>query len=249
MSELASEPVSQGPSRSANQAQRGRAGSPPSNGRTTSDPHCELYLPDSAERDELGAFAARVVRLDQAAAVRLRAVGDRVVAWAPTPFDALVSRAVYGELSPSDLTVQANDLLTALVVVRDAHVKPGRNVDGRWLTELPPTEGWRIVEEVSAAELEVLAERGIALAREHAGLPGTSPSSLLDQTVLTASGDGTRVQVPLRCLFALSGMGFLGGDASEDRVRISVTDSWLRLDLARYGAVIRRRHPLLPLVF
>jgi hypothetical protein len=214
----------------------------------TSDPHCELYLPDSAERDELGVFAARVVRLDQAAAVRLRAVGDQVIAWAPTPFDALVSRAVYGELSSLDLTVQANDLLTALVVVRDAHVRLGRKVDGRWLTELPPTEGWRIVEEMSAAELQMLAERGIALAGEHAGPPGAPPSSLLNQTVLTASGDGRRVQVPLRCLFALSGMGFLDGDAGEDRVRISATDSWLRLD-TRGGAVIRRRHPLLPLVF
>lgn len=209
---------------------------------------CELYLPDAAERDDLGAFAARVVRLDPAAAVRLRAVGERVVAWAPTPFDALVSRAVHGTLSPADLTVPANDLMAALAVVRDAHVEPGRRMDGLWLTELPPTEGWQVVEEVPATELETLADQGIALARENAGPHGTPPSGLLDQTVLTASRDGIRVQVPLRCLFALSGMGFLGGVSGQDRVRLSATDSWLRLD-ARYGAVVRRRHTLLPLVF
>ena len=65
-----------------------------------------------------------------------------------------------------------------------------------------------------AAELEGLTERGLAVAREHAG-PMGPPASLLDQTVLTVSGPaGSRarppVRIPLRCLFALSGMGFLG---------------------------------------
>jgi hypothetical protein len=209
---------------------------------------CELYLPAASERDDLGTFTARVVRLDPAAPVRLRAVGELVVTWAPTPFDVLVSRTVHGTLDPADLTVSANDLLAALAVVRDAHVDPGRRMDGLWLTELPPTEGWRVVEEIPATELETLADQGIALAREHAGPHGTPPSGLLDQTVLTASRDGMRVQVPLRCLFALSGMGFLGSGVSQDRVQLSATDSWLRLD-ARHGAVLRRRHTLLPLLF
>nr|MBA2322800.1 hypothetical protein [Pseudonocardiales bacterium] len=49
-----------------------------------------LHVPDSAERDDLGAFTARVVRLDAAALIRLRAGEGRVVAWAATPFDVLV---------------------------------------------------------------------------------------------------------------------------------------------------------------
>jgi hypothetical protein len=79
-------------------------------------------------------------------------------------------------------------------------------------------------------------------------LPGErQPASLLDQTVLTVSADGVPapVHVPLRCLFALSGMGFLG--ESEDAVRVSATGSWLRLD-ARFGAVVRRRIAALPLL-
>jgi hypothetical protein len=212
----------------------------------------ELNLPDPAERDDLGAFTARVVRLDPTAGVRLRQVdgpaGARVVAWAQTPFEVFVSRTVHGTLRPADLTVAANDLLTALTVERGAQVSPGRPMDGLWLTEVPPTAGWRLVEEVPATELEILADKGIALARENTGPHGTPPAGLLDQTVLHASRDDVRVQVPLRCLFALSGMGFLGGQATGDRVRISATDSWLRLD-ARYGAVLRRRQTLLPLVF
>ena len=209
---------------------------------------CALFVPDPVERDDLGAFVARVVRLDPAAPVRLRAVGERVVACSPTPFDALVSRAVQGTLKPADLTVSANDLLAALAVVRDAHVDPGRRMDGLWLTELPPTEGWQIVEEIPVGELESLADEGIALARENAGPHGEPPSALLDQTVLTASRDGLRVQIPLRCLFALSGMGLLDGVPSQDHVRICATSAWLSLD-TRYGTVLRRRHTLLPLIF
>ena len=93
---------------------------------------------------------------------------------------------------------------------------------------------------------------------------------LLDQTVLTVSAGGsalsqspdagthggpaeeahlTTVKVPLRCLFALSGMGFLGASSErpDETVRVSATASWLRLD-ARYGAVVRRRLTALPLL-
>ena len=93
--------------------------------------------------------------------------------------------------------------------------------------------------------LERLTERGLEVAREHAG-PHGLPTSLLDQVVLTVTGGDTTVKVPLRCLFALSGMGFTGGE--PDPVRVSATGSWLRLD-ARYGAVARRRVTSLPLLF
>jgi hypothetical protein len=213
-----------------------------------------LHVPDAAERDDLGAFTARVVRLDPAALVRLRAGSGRVVAWAPTPFDVLVTRAVRGELHPVDVTVSGNELLAALAVGRDDRVDPGRPEDARWRSELPTGDGWRVVDEVPASELEALADQGITLAREHGvqhsghgSSATTPPAGLLDQTVLTASGDGMRVQVPLRCLFALSGMGFVGGGRPDDRVRISANDSWLRLD-ARFGAAVRRRRSLLPLL-
>ena len=36
-------------------------------------------------------------------------------------------------------------------------------------------------------------------------------------------------------------------EGDQDTVRVTATDAWLRLD-ARYGAVVRRRHALLPLL-
>lgn len=203
----------------------------------------ELLIPDTDERADLGAFVGRVVRLDQAATVRLRASGDRVTTWATTPFDVLASRSVHGTLRPADVTTPAVGLLTALSVERGAVMDIGPG--GLWQGELPPETGWAPVDEVPAAEVEGLTERGLAVARENAG-PLGPPASLLDQTVLTVTATGgPAVKVPLRCLFALSGMGFIGTDSSA--VRVSATGSWLRLD-ARYGAVVRRRLTALPLL-
>src|SRR5699024_7141323 len=103
------------------------------------------------------------------------------------------------------------------------------------------------IEELPARVVSDLAEKGGNLARENLGPRGTPPTSLLDQTVLTVHDADREVTIPMRCLFAMSGMGFLGGDADSGTGRVRVTDSWLRLD-ARYGAVVRRRRALLPLL-
>lgn len=218
-----------------------------------------IRLDDSTERDDLGAFTARVVRLDQAASMQLRSADGHVTAWAHTPFDVLVTRSVSGSMQPAQRAVQASSLLTSLAVDRSESVDPGPAA-GPWAEELPPDSGWAIVDDIPAGELDSLAERGIALAREHAG-PMGPPASLLDQTVLTVSppsggpGAGSSgapvraVKVQMRVLFAMSGMGFLGdsgGGGQESIVRVSATGSWVRLD-ARYGAVVRRRLTSLPL--
>ena len=209
-----------------------------------------LLVPDVDDRNDLGTFVGRAVRLDPAALVRLRESAGRVTAWATTPFDVLVTRSVPGTVDPADVTAPAAALLTALSVERAATVDPGTG--GLWQGLLPPDDGWAVVDTVPSAELERLTERGLALAREHAG-PLGPPASLLDQTVLTVSAGGgspaAPVRIPLRCLFALSGMGFLGAssDGADEIVRVSATTTWLRLD-ARYGAVVRRRITALPLL-
>jgi hypothetical protein len=206
----------------------------------------ELHVTDPDDRGDLGTFVGRVVRLDQTAAVRLLgSATGRVTAWASTPFDVLATRSVPGRLEPADVTTYATTLLAALSVDRSDTVDPGSG--GLWQGLLPPDDGWAVVDTVPAAELEGLTERGLVLARDHAG-PLGPPASLLDQTVLTVTGAaGPPVRIPMRCLFALSGMGFVGaGDAGES-VRVSATSSWLRLD-ARYGAVVRRRITALPLL-
>lgn len=208
----------------------------------------ELHIPDPAERDDLGAFVARSVRLEQQAVVRLRTrTGGLVDAWVSTPFDVLATRTVRGDVTPADVTVTGSELLAALAIVGGERMDPGPAVDLLWRSPLPPTEGWTVVDDLPGHVLSDLADRGLEVARRNPGPRGTPPASLLDQAVLTVSGAGFDVKVPLRCLFALSGMGFLGSEAKDEQVRVTATDSWLRLD-ARYGAVLRRRHALLPLL-
>ena len=212
-----------------------------------------LAVPDPVERDDLAVFVARAVRLEPGAAVRLRARPDaggpdRVDAWAPTPFDALVTRAAHGTVAPRDVTVTGSDLLAALSVAGGASVDPGRPVDERWRGPVPASATWTVVDDVPGDVLDGLAERGVAAARD--GDPSGRPSAaLLDQVVLTVRGSGEEdrgeeVRVPMRCVFALAGMGFLGADAGP--VRVSTGGGWLRLD-ARGGAVVRRRHASLDL--
>jgi hypothetical protein len=202
-----------------------------------------------ADRDDLGAFVARAVRLENQAVVRLRnrPGAELVDAWVATPFDALATRTVAGRVEPGDVTVSGSELLAGLTVARGEVVDPGPARDLMWRSALPPAEGWLPVDELPVAVINDLAERGVAVARENPGPHGTPPASLLDQSVLTVNGSGLAVSVPLRCLFALSGMGFLGAPEQAGQVRVTATDSWLRID-ARYGAVVRRRHALLPLL-
>jgi len=206
----------------------------------------ELEFTDRSERDDLGAFVARAVRLDGQAVVRLRerAGTDLLDAWVATPFDTLATRTVQGKVQPSDVTVAGNDLLTGLAVMRGDVIDPGAPKDIMWRSALPPADGWLLVDRLPVDVVAKLADEGVAVARENAGPQGTPPASLLDQTVLTVSGSGLDVKVPLRCLFALSGMGFLGENGD---VRVIATDSWMRID-AKYGAVVRRRHSMLPLL-
>jgi hypothetical protein len=219
-----------------------------------------LTVPDRAQREDLAEFVGRAVRLDGAVVVRLRARpgvegdADAVEAFAATPFDALVTRTAPGGLVPGDVTVVGSDLLAALAVAGgvSGSVEPGTPVDDRWRGPLPPLRPdrrWEVVGEVPAAELGGLAERGVAAAR--AGDPSGRPSAaLLDQVVLTVTGDGsgTEVRVPMRCVFALSGMGFVGaGSGDDEAVRVSTDGGWLRLD-TRGGAVVRRRRAQLPLL-
>ena len=209
-----------------------------------------LWLRDAAHRDDLATFVERAQRLDDAAVIRMRARGEnRVVAWAATGFDVLASRVVTGTVRPADLSAGADELSRGLAAMHGSgHVDPGFPMDSAWRGALPPDTGFSHVDDVPARVMLDLAQRGVELAREHGSQHGP-PVSLLDQEVVRVTGAAHSVGVPMRCVFALTAMGFLPQDpgtvGAEEIVRVRVLPTWLRID-ARFGSVFRRRgDPLL----
>ncbi len=206
--------------------------------------------PDSvaAHRADLAAFVERAARLDAASVIRLRtrSIGE-FTAWAATGLDVLASRVVAGEVRPDDLSVGADELARGLAALdstdRSGYVNPGFPMDSAWRGVLPPDSGFTHLDDVPARLMLDLAQRGSELAKEHGSAQGP-PVSLLDQEVIRVSAAGESVGVPMRCVFALTAMGFLPQDAdavdSDEIVRVRVLRAWLRID-ARFGSVYRRR--------
>jgi hypothetical protein len=207
-------------------------------------PERGLWIDDPQDREDLATFVDRALRLDDAAVIRLRERGiGGVVAWVATGLDVLASRVVAGRLRPADLSAGADALVTGLASAEGGYVDPGFPMDSAWRGGLPPEEGFVHLDDVPARVMLDLAQQGGALAREHGSAHGP-PASLLDQEVIAVSAGEFTVGVPMRCVFALTAMGFLpqtGNEVSEQEiVRVRAHPSWLRID-ARFGSVYRRR--------
>ena len=123
-------------------------------------------------------------------------------------------------------------------------------MDSAWRGALPPETGFVHLDDVPARVVLDLAQRGMSLAKEHSSAHGP-PASLLDQEVVAVTSEDHSVGIPMRCVFALTAMGFLPQPPSLDRfdpesvsadevVRVRATSAWLRVD-ARFGTVYRRR--------
>ena len=217
-----------------------------------SDAERGVWLTDAAHRVDLVTFVERAVRLDDSSVIRLRErPGGSIVVWVATGFDVLASRVVGGRVKPSDLSVGADALAAALPLMdHSGFVDPGFAMDSAWRGMLPPQTGFVHLDDIPARVVLDLAQRGVALAKEHGSAHGP-PASLLDQEVVSVSAGETSVGIPMRCVFALTAMGFLPQSTTADQfapesvtadevVRIRVLPTWLRVD-ARFGTIYRRR--------
>ena len=201
-----------------------------------------VVIPDGPQRNDLSAFVERALRLDDAAVVRLRRRADGLIAaWVNTGLDVLAVRVVAGQLAAADISCGADQLARGLGAADAAgHIDPGFAMDSAWRGVLPPDTGFAHLEDVPAAVLVDLARRGAELARDQGSVHGP-PASLLDQVVLEVSSGDLAIGVPMRCVFALTAMGFVPESPSaEEIVRVRALPAWLRID-ARFGSVFRRR--------
>jgi hypothetical protein len=196
------------------------------------------------DRDVLADLAPvlrRAVTLDPRSMARLRLTGEAAMVLVRLPFGVLVSRTVRTttpRAEPVDVAVRAEAALRWL----DDDADPPSPEDAAWRTGLPPLSGWRRLDTVPDDVVRGLVRKGALALKEAAareGVPGAQPraevaDALLDAVVLTVSDDdGRRAEVNLRCLSALTRMGFLprGGAAHVD-----VVGRWIRV-VAEYGSV------------
>ena len=214
-----------------------------------------VWLDGATHREDLATFVDRALRLDDAAVIRLRErSGGLLAAWVATDFDVLASRVVAGRVRPADLCAGADELARGLTAMDPTgYVEPGFPMDSAWRGALPPATGFVHLDDVPARIMLDLAQRGVALAKEHGSSHGP-PISLLDSEVVAVSSEDASVGIPMRCVFALTAMGFLpqssagtqgmGLDpdtvSADEIVRVRVLPAWLRID-ARFGSVYRRR--------
>lgn len=211
-----------------------------------------IRVPGPSDRDDLRTLLRRVLRLDEAAVVRLTSAGDgRMRVWARTPFGALVVRVLGGECPGGDVVCGADHLLTELDLLPRGDsaglIDPGMSLLSAWQGLLPPADGFQPIEDVPAQVLLDLTEAGRTAAKENAG-PAGLPPSLLDQVALTVRSDtASPVGIDMRTVFSLVMCGFVperAGRAPEgEPVRVSERGTWLRID-ARYGTVYRRTDAL-----
>jgi hypothetical protein len=189
-----------------------------------------------ADRSDAAAFLSRVARLDPGALVRVRSSGGALTLWAWLPLEALVARSVRGDGDP-DVTVPAKALLDAVAGGETPVPVPPRRDEG-WRGALPPDGPGEHLDEIPAD----VVDRLLAAAEQtfRAASTGADPQAvgdaLLDHEVLSVSGGGHTVAVPLRALLAGARMGFLG----TGPLRIAVIGAWVGIR-ADFGAVYLRR--------
>lgn len=211
-----------------------------------------IAVPDPSDREDLRTFLRRLLRLDEAAVVRLTSGDDgRMRVWSRTPFGVLVVRGLGGGCPGGDVVSGADHLLTELDMLprgdRAGVVSPGMPLTSSWQGLLPPTDGFQAVDDVPAQVLLDLAESGRNAARENAG-PAGLPPSLLDQESLTIRPESDHpVGVDMRTVFSMVMCGFIperaGRTPEGEPIRVSERGAWLRLD-ARYGTAFRRTDSL-----
>lgn len=212
------------------------------------------------DRIDLSTFAARALRGDDMAVLRIRVRPDGLLGvWVNTGFDVLASRVVAGSISDGDVVCGAAELRSALQATTanagTAVVDTGFALDSAWHGALPSVDGFSHLDDVPARVLVELSRSGVEVARTQGSGHGP-PTSLLNQQVLDVSAEASDqvVGITMRSIFALTAMGFVrqsdNRDVTEDSplelidadevVRVRHTAVWARLD-ARFGSVYQRR--------
>lgn len=186
-----------------------------------------------------------MVRLSSNAIVRIQVTGHRTVVWAIV-LGTLVRREFHGRLvGADDIAVSAPQFAQRVdvSVSSSPYVVLPDAADADWRGTIPPSSGWRVVEDVPARSLvEAVTAAGASLNDLEDYALDAAADSLLAKPALSIESPGERpIELSLRILVSLSRMGFLAGpNGSEGNVaRVAINGSWV-IVATMQGAAYRR---------
>ncbi|MFD5781033.1 hypothetical protein [Streptomyces sp. NPDC126933] len=217
-------------------------------------PVTALEFADAREAADLGAFLARLIHYDRAAAVRLQAGGGALAVFGrPASFEVLAIRtARLAAPYELDVTVSAGELLESIDETEGAAAVPAAVTGPPWAGVLPPRGGWQQVpglpdeDAIRAALTAAVAE---FRSRDEQLTPDSRTRAERDRIgreIWSRTLGDTRL--PLRAVHAAQSLGFLrpvrvmaaAGPAPEEPLALLASGGWLRLR-TRYGSIAVRR--------
>lgn len=208
-----------------------------------------LQLIDQDTRADLSTYLTRARRLDEDGAVRLQASGRTLAVWV----GVLKGRGISGDgtvigLRVVGLSQSAQiDEVVALSAVADRLARPGAGLDlavppvpvrTSWAAVSPPRAGWRPVGTLPVAQLERVADDGIAeITRGAPDGSGAAAVERLRQRVWARpidTDDGAD-GLPAGVAFAAKGLGFLVGESAA----VLSSGRWFRVSTDAGHVLVR----------
>lgn len=229
-----------------------------------------LHLADAGEAADLGAFLARLVHYDRAAAVRLQAHGTTLAVFGrPPSFEVLAIRTArlakpyeHGLDDTLDVTVSAGELLESVDEPAATATVPGAVTGPPWAGVLPPRGGWR--QEPGLPSPDAVRATVAAVVAEFRSRTGELAPELRTRAELDRLGREIwsrplgDTALPVRAAHAAQALGFLRpvaptaprvpARAADDRrlpsgegeLGLYSSGAWLRLRTA-FGSIAVRR--------
>ena len=209
-----------------------------------------LRFADARDSADLGAFLARLIRFDKAAAVRLQTAGAGLAVFARLPLGEsgplAIRTARLAEETPLDLTVSAGQLLDALDVPEGEGESegtgagsgsgelelPGAITGPAWAGLLPPRTGWEHLADLPTEPLRAAVRAAVTEFRRE-GADADALAEAIWSRQVHPSG------LTLRAVHAAQLTGLL---QRPDEVALYRHPAWLRLS-GPSGYVITRRAP------
>jgi hypothetical protein len=212
-----------------------------------------LLFKDSSDLTDLAAYLTRAKKLDPAAAVKLRCIGNLVAVYVSPIFSGSLmgdGPTVLG-LRTSQLATQADfdgtfDVSAILERLANNPLGsaqlsiPPSQVRAAWSGVIPPRDGWVEVGKIAQTQITSWAKEGIS--EVAIALPENVGASIASKVRLQIWGRAVdpELGLPAGAAFAMAGLGFM---QPEEAISVFSNQNWLRLS-SRNGHVLAKRSSL-----